>query len=117
MPSELDLMVVPSANDTWGDQHGIRSFFGTVGEAEDAATALTSGTLIFGIEPEHTKRIALIDLAFSGWSATSLDETTVGNQSLRSLLSSFRAATIRPTRVGRRYANAAVELRDMFYPE
>lgn len=118
MPNSTGLIsAVPmSTTDVWAEK-GVHPLFLSPQDMEKSIHSLKAGTLIFGLEPEQTKQLGLLDIVLASWAITSLDETTVTNKSLRDVLDTFRTAALRPTRVGKRYANAALELRDMLHPE
>jgi uncharacterized protein (DUF2384 family) len=117
VPNEIGVETAPpAAGDPWA-MHQPMTMTMDLGESADLAEALSGGTLVFGIEPEHSTQITLIDAAFSTWVVTSLDETAVANRHLRGVLDGFRTSALRPTRIGRRYASAAEELKTMLHPE
>lgn len=76
------------------------------------------GTRLVGIGHEQTSRIVVLDWAFNLWNAIGANATTIAKRPYSDIVTTFCPAGIRPTRTdGRRYSNAAVELRELLAPE
>jgi hypothetical protein len=73
-------------------------------------------TRLIGIEPNHTSQIGVLELIFNAWHAIGVNATPIATTGYSDLLEGFSPALIRTTDVGRRYMNAAAELKSLLAP-